>query len=452
MGIINNYKTLEVLKFIPIIVFIFNPKIDIISFPGYWQGVRLDDLIILFYSIYFIIKSNIRIYPDLINNKIFGFNLIIFFPYMVFSILIGKYFGLSPSIILFLRYCEYIALIIILNQLDPKKDQIILLFKLYILINFIVVLIQYFGFLGGFTSRSCLITPYSEHLLYLYPDFLNNCFDKDKIESICFLNCGFDTLKNYTPSSAFVDNSNNTYRVPGITGGPWELLVNLSICLFTLAIFEKNKKKIIPFLLMTLIMMIIDQSRGVIFGFLAGSIFVLGDLKKTIKVFFIFFILLIFIYFFDILNFKQILDDKFIIDYFKLFKIIIGAFSGNLPPIETITGTGLESMYWRAHAWAPSLSVLQKSNLLLLFGAGNSFDANNLPLIYNESLIIKVITSYGIIGSLISLFLIRKLPIFFIVFILVTGITLDLFISFKIFVFSCIFLFIYFKDKIKFEN
>ena len=38
-------------KLFPLVVFIFNPKIDLISLPNYWLGIRLDDLVILFYSI-----------------------------------------------------------------------------------------------------------------------------------------------------------------------------------------------------------------------------------------------------------------------------------------------------------------------------------------------------------------------------------------------------------------
>jgi hypothetical protein len=118
-------------KLFPLVVFIFNPKIDIISIPNFWQGIRLDDIIVMFYSILFFVSNKFKIYPNLISSKIFGYNWIIFFPYMVFAIILGKSFGISPQLLIAIRYCEYIALIIILNQLDPPKDKIILLFKIY---------------------------------------------------------------------------------------------------------------------------------------------------------------------------------------------------------------------------------------------------------------------------------------------------------------------------------
>ena len=54
MNLNNINKNYALWKFFPILIFVFNPKIDIISIPNYWQGIRLDDLIILFYSSFFI--------------------------------------------------------------------------------------------------------------------------------------------------------------------------------------------------------------------------------------------------------------------------------------------------------------------------------------------------------------------------------------------------------------
>lgn len=430
MSLYKTNSSYPLWKFLPLIIFIFSPKIDLISIPGFWQGIRLDDIIILFYSIYFLFSYKFKVYPNLINHKIFGFNWIVFFPYLILSMMVGKFFGINPNLIIFIRYCEYIALIIILNQLDPSKDKILMLFKIYIIINFIIVLLQYFDFIGGFTSRGgCLIDPSSETGNY-------RCYDKEDIVSICFLNCGYDFIKNYQPAGQFL-----LKRVPGITGGPWELSVNLAISLFGLLLFEKNLKKLIPYIFMILIMMIIGQSRGIIFGFISSLFFIFNDYKKTFKLFFGFLIFLILIYFFNILNFQQIIKDKFLLDYLFLFKMLISSFSGNLPPFESVEGTGLESMYERARFWQHSLVELKKSYILLFFGTGGG------STIYYESLIIRVIASFGLIGVLIILYLIKKLPFFFIIFILVTSITIDLLISFKIFLFSFLFLILYSKYK-----
>ena len=424
----NNINTnYSLWKFFPIIIFAFSPKIDLVGFPGYWQGIRLDDIVILLCSIYFLISYKFKIYPNLINSKIFGFNLIIFFPYIVISSLIAELSGAPHSMILLLRYCEYMALILILNQLNPPTDKIILVFKIYILINFLIVLLQYFNLIGGFTSRGgCIIEQTSS---------IYRCYDKADITSICFFNCGYDFIKNYQPAGQFLLN-----RVPGITGGPWELSVNLAISFFGLVLCEKNLKKLIPYILMILIMMIIGQSRGIIFGFLVGSFFLINDFKKILKIIFFFIIFLSLMYFFNFFNFKEIFNERFLLDYFSLIKLITGIFSKSLPSADTFIGTGLESMYWRVESWHKSISVLTENNYLLIFGTGG----NNL---YEESIFIRIITTYGIIGTLLVLYLMRKLPFFFIVFLLVTGFTIDLFISFKIFLFTCLFLIIYFNNK-----
>ena len=200
--------------------------------------------------------------------------------------------------------------------------------------------------------------------------------------------------------------------------------------------------KNIFYVTLIIIMMLIGQSRGIIFGFLAGLLFLLDDFKKTLKLIAILFLFVTLIYIFDIFNFKETANEKFFIDYFTLGKIVFGAFSGNLPLESSILGTGLESMYYRAVSWKDSISKVMQSNYLILFGSG-------APLIYTESLIIRIITSFGILGTLIVLFLSRNIPLFFMVFILVVGITIDMFVSFKIFLFTILFLSIHKKKLSK---
>ena len=100
---------------------------------------------------------------------------------------------------------------------------------------------------------------------------------------------------------------------------------------------------------------------------------------------------------------------------------------------NSILGTGLESMYYRALSWQGDISRMMQSNYLIIFGSG-------APLLYTESLLIRIITSFGIVGTFLIVYLSRHLPIFFLVFILVVGITIDMFISFKIFLFSLLLL------------
>lgn len=416
------------LKYFPLIIFVFSPKIDIISIPNYWQGIRLDDILILIYLLFFILKDKFKIYPNLINTKVFGFKWIIFFPYLLISMIIGKIYLQDPQWIIIIRYIEYIGLIVILSQMNLSENKILLIFKIYILLNFFVVLLQYFELVGGFTSRGNCI------------DVINNvksfCFDKEDITSICFFSCDLGFMKNYVLPGGFLNK-----RVPGITGGVWELSVNLSICIYALMILEKKLYKILPYLFLVLIMLFIAQSRGIIFGFIAGVLFILNDKKKTAIIFLLSFGLLLIIYFLNLFNIKQIVSDRFIIDYFTLAKIILGTFTGNLPTKIEVAGTGLESMWYRAYFWKEIIFNLKSSVILTIFGSGGS-------AIYTESLLIRIISSFGILGSLIVVFLSKNLPLFLIIFIFVTGLTVDLFMSFKIFLFFCLFIILLKKIKL----
>ena len=418
-------------KFFPLFIFIFNPKIDIISIPGFWQGVRIDDIIIFFYLIYYFFAHKFKIIPNLVNKEIVGYNWIVFFPYIILSTIIGKLFAFEPQLIVLARYLEYIALIIIINQIEPSKHKILLLFKIYILLNFIVVLLQYFELIGGFTSKGhCIKDQYAVNYY---------CFDREDIKSICLFNCNLDFVKNYVQPGGFLKN-----RSPGITGGPWELTFNLSLCIFALAKFENNWKKLLPYFIMVVLMMLISQSRGIIFGFLIASLFISNNYKKTFYLFLsiIFFILII--YFSNLFNFKNIINEKFFINYFELFEIILGALTNNLPPESRFDGTGLYSMWIRAEGWAEAIENMKSSIILFLFGSGTY-------TIYTESLIVRIITSFGIVGTLVVLYLARSLPFILIIFLLITGITIDMFINFKIFLFILFFLIVY-KKNIRLMN
>ena len=424
----NIFTNNNFFRFFPLIIFMFSPKIDIIAIPGFWQGVRLDDLIIFSYLTYFIFSNKFKIFPNLINKKTIGLNWILFFPYVILSIFIGKIYLLNPQLVIAIRYLEYIALIIILNEINPNKEKILLLFKIYIVLNFIVIILQHFEFIGGFTSRgNCM-----SHI----GDMESYCFDKEDIVNVCFFSCDLGFNKNYVlPGNFYWD------RVPGITGGVWELSINLAICVYALVIFEKKLNKILPYILLTLIMLIQAQSRGIIFGFIAGSIFLIKDYKKVFRIVIFSSILLLLIYIFDFFNFRETVHDRFLIDYIKLIQIVFGAFTDSLPPKEDFVGTGLESMWIRAFDWQRSISDLSKSYVLTIFGTGGG------DLIYTESFMIRVISSFGILGSLLVIYLSRNLPLFFIIFLLVTGLTIDMFISFKIFVFSFLLIMILKKEN-----
>ena len=46
------------------LVIMFIPKIDVLPIAGYWQGIRIEDILILAFFLTFISKPNNLIYPN----------------------------------------------------------------------------------------------------------------------------------------------------------------------------------------------------------------------------------------------------------------------------------------------------------------------------------------------------------------------------------------------------
>ena len=408
----NVIKNSNFLKIFPLIIFIFNPKIDLIYIPGYWQGIRLDDLIVLFYLIYFFFINGGKVYPNLIHSSKQGFNFIIFFPYLVFSLLVGKFFGgslINIEWIIPLRFLEYIGLIVVLNELNISKKTIITLIKAYIIINFGLVLLQYFHIIGAIQSRG------------FAPDLLTDPVLSERISAE--KDDGF--LKDVLiPAGGIALN-----RAPGLTGGVLELSTNLSIGIFCLYVFNKNLMKTMPYLILIIIMLWLAQSRGVVFGFIVGLLFLVRDPKKIILFIALIASVSFIMYFLNIFEFKKLLEEKFFIDYFGVIKLFIASVTGDIPPLSTFEGTGLESMWYRATNWHGQLLKLKGFWLFPIFGYGGD-------QVYAEGFIVRIITCFGAVGAILIAYLSRNLPLYFIMFCIVTGLTFDLFVSFKIFVFA----------------
>lgn len=422
---INTQFNTKFFNTLPLLIFIFNPKIDIINVPGYWQGIRLDDLVILFYSLFFVYKNNFYL-PKLINHKTTGLNFIIFFPYLFLSIFVGKIFNIPVAWIIPVRYLEYIFLIIILNQLKFDKNDFILLIKVFIFVNLIISFFQYFELLGAITPRG------------FSPNNLTNPQLSNLPANNQEVNTFFSTFRNvYSPAGGLVNK-----RLYGLLGGPWELATLLSISIFILINHYKDLGKIHLYFISSTLMIVLTQSRGIIFAYFVSLIFILKNKKQILTFIFLFFFTLGISYYFNLFGTKNFIDNKILINYFEILKLLFYSFSPTAFPSQTdYIGTGLESFWIRAEAWYNHIDIIKSSVYLQIFGSGTSGNS-----IYTESLIVRVITSFGLFGSILIIFLSRNLPRYFLIFLIISGITLDLFISFKIFTFS-ILLLIFLKHK-----
>ena len=127
-----------------LIACMFMPKINLISFPGFHQGIRYDDLFLLCGLIYIILQRKIFLHVFPGSNYYFVFYGIIL-AYGIFSL---YEFGFV-SIVIALRWVEYSIFFVLLFYSSLNSFHIKNFIITYIFINSIVAMMQYYGLIGG---------------------------------------------------------------------------------------------------------------------------------------------------------------------------------------------------------------------------------------------------------------------------------------------------------------
>ena len=386
---INNSFFFYNLWFYLIILLILNPKINLISTQFfmeeiYHQGIRLDDLIILFY-LFFLIFNFHKCKLDL--NSI-SRNFLIFYIYFIFSMLNGMFhYQYIESIqdreqfqlwIFAVRYLEYFVLILMITNSLKNINSIYIICKLIILINFIFILLQVFQLVGGFTS-------------------------------VGYMEVGSHYLK----------------RPFGLTGGSWEIGVLLSISFFIIL----KAKKISMFetglyFLIVCFCLYVSQSRTNFLAFFVTLFFI--D-KKWISNYLYLFVLatcmIIISIYNDFVNQLIRIDVKLLIENFIFFFQ-----NDTLNPESTkfLNNTYYKSIVRRLNLVQDNLLTFKENLGAMIFGMG-------MVSRYLDSLIFRVLFSFGIFGLIVVIFLSRRLPLYLIVYLLIAGSTLDLLLSLKLF-------------------
>ena len=86
----------------------------------------------------------------------------------------------------------------------------------------------------------------------------------------------------------------------------------------------------------------------------------------------------------------------------------------------------LWSMAYRIDHWLDMYNKFLLNSFTIIFGSGST-------TMYYESIIFRILFGSGIFGFIFVLFAIRTFPLHIFVLLFVTGLTLDLLLSFKIF-------------------
>ena len=131
------------------------PKVNLISIPGFWQGIRLEDIVTLLMLVFMILNSSkYTLKFNHPNTKFF-----VFIAYVFLSYLIGYLSGISfgyIDLITIARVIEYSTIVLYFSNVNFNKDnnkKIILFLKILIIINFLVSIGQYFELVGYYSSR-----------------------------------------------------------------------------------------------------------------------------------------------------------------------------------------------------------------------------------------------------------------------------------------------------------
>jgi len=306
------------------------------------------------------------------NNKNNNSLNIVFF-YIFFIVLLNYLIGINQELIILLRIIEYW---VIYNFIYFNHKYInIKLITLFILLNCGVAFLQFYGLLGGFASYG-------------------------------YLESGHGFLG----------------RPYGMLAGPWELGVTLCISLLILRSLEINLKYQIILNSIVLITLMLCATRSVIIGYIIVNLYIYRKKLKDIKSIIYILLLILSMFLIDIIELLNIRFDNIVL----IFNKIINYYSSDLKLIH-ITDLDI-SLSQRYSLWNTNLNLWQSSIFNMLFGIG-------WHSLYMESFLIRVLTTFGIFGVLLLIYLYRDVKFTLILLTIIVGTTLDLFVSMKIFIF-----------------
>ena len=371
----KNYSYNQLIEFFILSVLLIFPKLNIIDIANYHQGIRIEDLIIIYIAFFLILSKSFEI-----KKNDLGFNFIVYFFILLISIIHGSFYFGQKWVIL-PRYLEYIVLLIYFNRHNPDLYSIFKILRLYLILNFFAVILQELGLLGEITSL------------------------------------GYESPANLSDD-----------RPTGLTGGPWELSNCSAIIFFTLLLDKKQTltSKYI-YSIIAIYLIFATHSRAIVLSFfLALAIYIFMKNVKLSKIYFflIFFItsILCFLIIIKFTNNILIFDEV----YFQLIPMLQDfIFYQEKTNLYQLDGR-LWSMAYRIDHWLDMYNKFLLNSFTIIFGSGST-------TMYYESIIFRILFGSGIFGFIFVLFAIRTFPLHIFVLLFVTGLTLDLLLSFKIF-------------------
>jgi len=369
-------------------IFLIFPKIDLISIPTYHQGIRIEDIVVLL--LFFILSYNRKIQ---INKEELGYNFILYFFIFLFSCAVASVY-FPQRMVVIMRYLEYIIIIIYFNRYSINTDSIYKILRIYLLLNLIAVILQQLNMLGELSSL------------------------------------GYEAPANKTDD-----------RPTGLTGGPWELANCSAIIFFCLLMDQKQSVQLkLIFSIISIFLIFITSSRTVMVAmFVALSIYSFQNYINRSKVIFIFLLLVV------IAGVSYVtLSELEINTVYKGIPNLVkeSIVNQKIPPLLELDGK-LWSLAYRLKFWLWYYEMYSTNLVTYIFGIG-------AVGMYTESAFLRVLFGTGIVGFIFVLYSMRKIHLFMLSFLLISGLTLDLMMSFKIF--FIVFIYFYLINKRAYEN
>ncbi len=387
----NKYTSHQIIEFLLIFILLIFPKLDLVDVPNYHQGIRIEDLIVIYIGISLYYSNLFEI-----SKKDLGYFFYIFFFILFFSVVHGSLY-FDQKILIIPRYLEYIIILIYFNRNNPTLNSVFLILKLYLLLNLVFVFLQQLGLVGEFSSLG------------------------------------------YESANELKDD-----RPTGLTGGPWELSNCAAIIFFSLLLDKKQSNfSKYSYSIISVYLILVTQSRTILVSFIFAY-FVYFYIQNIDKRKFYLFIVLLFSIFsllvialqFKIFFLNNIEEYLELITLFKSF-----IFNLEKPDVNNLDGK-LWSMAFRLEHWLIFYKQFLLNPFTIVFGTGSTF-------MYYESTIFRILFGTGIFGFLFVIYAIRKVPLHILILFLISGLSLDLLLSFKIFL--SMLLYFYIQKKVDYD-
>ena len=386
------YSNNQFIEFILILILLSFPKIDLINIPHHYQGIRIEDLIVVYIGISLYLSNSIEI-----HKQDFGYLFYIFFFVLVFSIVHGSIYFTQKWLIV-PRYLEYIIILIYFNRSNPSLNTIFCISRTYLILNLLFVVLQQNGLVGEFSSL------------------------------------GYEGTENKSDD-----------RPTGLTGGPWELS-NCSAIIFFLLLLDKKQSNYSKYIysFIAVFLMLATVSRTILVSFIVALMLYFYIKHINRRRYFIFLFLFII---FTTLLFLYI--EKYFPAFGKVYYEIIPMFKNFIFYQETPDLSNLDNKLWsmayRIDHWSAYYKQFLYNPTTIIFGSGST-------TMYYESTIFRVLFGSGLFGLIFVIYSIRNIPLHILILFLVSGLSLDLLLSFKIFFTMLLYFYVHKKIKYDYRN